>query len=159
MTKTQQLATRFRDLFLEGKWIANTNYKETLLNINWNQATTKVKSLNTIALLTQHINYYIEGVLQVFEGGNLTIKDKYSFDFKSISSQQEWEALLNTFFTNTENFANHLEVMSNQKLNENFVKKEYGNYLRNIEAMIEHGYYHLGQINLIKKLIKSKTYA
>lgn len=66
---------------------------------------------------------------RLFEGGNLTIKDKYSFDFKSISSQQEWEALLNTFFTNTENFANHLEVMSNQKLNENFVKKEYGNYL------------------------------
>lgn len=36
-----------------------------------------------------------------------------------------------------------------------FVKQEYGTYLRNIEAQIEHSYYHLGQISLIKKMIMS----
>ncbi len=32
-------------------------------------------------------------------------------------------------------------------------KEEYGSYALNIEAQIEHSYYHLGQISLIKKIL------
>jgi len=34
----------------------------------------------SIAALTFHINYYVAGVLNVFQGGKLEIRDKYSFD-------------------------------------------------------------------------------
>lgn len=44
--------------------------------------------------------------------------------------------------------------MPDQKLEEVFVEEKYGTYLRNIEGVIEHSYYHLGQISLIKKLIE-----
>ena len=43
--------------------------------------------------------------------------------------------------------------MPNEKLENNFVDKKYGSYRRNIEGMIEHSYYHLGQISLIRKMI------
>jgi hypothetical protein len=43
--------------------------------------------------------------------------------------------------------------MDDNLLNQSFVKEEYGSYSRNIEAQIEHSYYHLGQISLLKKLI------
>lgn len=43
--------------------------------------------------------------------------------------------------------------MPEEKLNEDFVDKKYGTYLRNIDGMIEHSYYHLGQIVWIKKVI------
>ena len=43
--------------------------------------------------------------------------------------------------------------MSDDKLTDVFVKEEYGTYHRNINAIIEHSYYHLGQISLIKKLL------
>ena len=46
--------------------------------------------------------------------------------------------------------------MSNEKFNEPFVDEKYGLYLRNIDGMIEHSYYHLGQISLINKLLKNK---
>lgn len=46
--------------------------------------------------------------------------------------------------------------MSVEKLNLPFVNEKYGTYLRNIDGLIEHSYYHLGQITLIKKLIKLK---
>lgn len=36
-----------------------------------------------------------------------------------------------------------------------FVMEKYGTYLRNLEGVIEHSYYHLGQIAIIKKQIKS----
>jgi hypothetical protein len=42
------------------------------------------------------------------------------------------------------------------KLEEVFDDKKYGNYYRNITGIIEHNHYHLGQIVLIKKIISVK---
>jgi hypothetical protein len=46
--------------------------------------------------------------------------------------------------------------MPDKKLKEVFTDKKYGSYERNINAMIEHSYYHLGQITLIKKMLLEK---
>ncbi len=153
MEKPSQLANRFREVILDGKWIANTNFKDKLTDVSWKQATTKVGSLNTLAMLAFHINYYIGGVLNVFEGGELEIRDKYSYDLPAISSQQDWENLLDEFWSNTQKFAEHVERMSEEQLDQVFVKEAYGTYRRNIEGMIEHSYYHLGQVSLIKKMV------
>ncbi|WP_042721046.1 DinB family protein [Flavobacterium sp. B17] len=153
MSTTLQLAKRFREVILDGLWIANTNFKDQLSNVNWEQATTKIGSLNTIAMLTFHIDYYIEGLINVFEGGDLEIRDKYSFDLPAIESQDQWETLVNKLLSDAEKFANLLEQMPDSKMNEPFVDEKYGTYLRNIDGMIEHCYYHLGQITLIRKLL------
>lgn len=149
----KDLANRLREVLLDGKWIANTNLKEQITSISWKQAIERVEDLNTIALLTFHVNYYLKGVLNVFQGGNLEIKDKYSFDMPKISSETDWLNLVNEFISNAEKFISHVEKMEDNLLTQPFVKEEYGSYLRNIEAQIEHSYYHLGQVSLIKKLI------
>lgn len=150
-----QLASRFREVMLNGKWIANTNYRDLLSDVSFEEAIQKVGSLNTIAALTFHINYYIKGILNVFEGGKLEIRDKYSFDMTPVQSQDDWNAMVAELFSNSENFAAHLEGMSSEKLNSVFVDEKYGSYQRNIEAMIEHAYYHLGQLSLIKKILRN----
>lgn len=149
----QDLADRLKEVLLNGKWIANTNFKEEIISISWEQAIEKVGNLNTIALLTFHVNYYIKGLLNVFEGGNLEIKDKFSFDMTEITSEMDWFNLVDEFVSNAEKFINRVETIDDCLLTQAFVKEEYGSYLRNIEAQIEHSYYHLGQITLIKKLI------
>lgn len=153
MSSTSQLAKRFREVMLDGLWIANTNFKDQLKDISLEQATAKVGSLNTIAALTFHIDYYIAGLINVFEGGDLEIRDQFSFDLPSIESQEKWEELLHKLWNDSEKFAVLLEKMPDSKMNEVFVDEKYGTYLRNIDGMIEHAYYHLGQITLIKKLI------
>ena len=150
------LAHRLQEVLLDGKWIANTNFKEQILSITWKQAIQKVDNLNTIAQLTFHINYYLKGVLNVFEGGNLEISDKYSFDMPEITSETDWQHLVNDFLNTAQKFINHVEKMDNKLLEQPFVKEAYGTYLRNIEAQIEHSYYHLGQVSLIKKMILQK---
>lgn len=157
MKKTQAIADRFREVILNGTWIANTNFKHQLANLNWEIATTKYGSLNSIALLAQHIHYYINGIKNVFLGGDLEIKDKFSFDFKPMESQLEWEVFLNTFWQDSEEFASLIEQMAETKLDEVFIDAKYGSFQRNIDAMIEHCYYHLGQIVLINKLINEYT--
>ena len=151
------LANRFREVLLNGVWIANTNYKHQLTDISWQQANSKIGSLNTIAALTFHINYYIAGILPVFDGGSLDIKDKYSFYTPGITSQKDWESLVNSLITNAEVFANKVEQLEDNQLLDAFVDEKYGSYQRNIEGMIEHCYYHLGQISLIKKMILEKN--
>ncbi|MDR6516096.1 hypothetical protein [Chryseobacterium camelliae] len=84
MSLTVQLAKRFREVLLDGVWIANTNFKDQLSGVTWQQATAKIGSLNTIAMLTFHIDYYIAGLVHVFEGGNLEISDQYNFDLPPI---------------------------------------------------------------------------
>lgn len=149
-----ELANRLREVLLNGKWIANTNFKEQITTTTWQQAIHKVENLNTIASLTFHVNYYIRGLLDVFEGGSLEIKDKFSFDSPEIKSEADWNNLVQMFISNAEEFIAHVEQMDDKVLNKPFVKEEYGTYLRNIEAQIEHSYYHLGQVSLIKKMIK-----
>ncbi|MFN2458022.1 MAG: DUF1572 domain-containing protein [Chitinophagaceae bacterium] len=157
MKSAYEIAKRFREVILIGTWVANTNYKHQLTDLNWEIAITKFNSLNTIAVLAQHIHYYINGVKNVFKGGSLDIKDKYSFDFLPIQSQNEWEKFLTKFWNDAEEFASLIELMSEEKLKGVFVDEKYGTYQRNIDGIIEHSYYHLGQIVLIKKILLNEN--
>lgn len=153
MNHSIKLANRFREVILNGTWIANTNFKNELENLDWKIATARLSNMNTISTLAQHIHYYISGIKNVFLGGNLEINDRYSFDFPEIGSQEEWKNFLTKFWNDSEEFASLIEKMTEEKLNHGFVDEKYGTYLRNIDGMIEHSYYHLGQIVLIKKAL------
>ncbi len=155
MKKSVLIVNRLKEVFLNGYWIANTNYKDQLEKISWQEAIHQVENLNTIAALTFHINYYLVGLLHVFNGGPLEIKDQYSFNLPPIHSENDWKKLIDEFLTNAELFTSAVEKMPEEKFNDNFVDEKYGTYLRNIEAVIEHSYYHLGQIVLIRKLISA----
>lgn len=156
MQRTTYIANRVREVLLNGRWIANTNFKSAIENVRWYEATYRIENLNTVAALIYHVNYYLGGLINVFEGGGLEIRDRYSFDLPPIHSDTQWKDLVNIFLSNAEKFANHVENMPDEKLNEIFVDEKYGTYLRNIEGIIEHSYYHLGQISLLVKMIKER---
>ncbi len=156
MTIASQIASQFREVQLNGTWVS-TNLKAELDTVTWEQANIKIADLNTIADLAFHINYYVAGVLQVLEGGTLDIRDKFSFERPPIESKADWDQLLAKAYSDAERFAVLLEKLEDGQLQEGFVKVEYGNYFRNMAGMIEHSYYHLGQIVLLKKLITAQT--
>lgn len=156
MERNTDLANRLKEVLLNGRWIANTNLKIQIENVTWVQATQKNGTLNTIAALTYHVNYYLAGLLNVFKGGELEIRDKYSFDLPPIESETDWKNLIDEFQRNAEKFVDEVAKMPDRKLDETFVDEKYGTYLRNIEGVIEHSYYHLGQLSLIRKLINDK---
>ncbi|MEY4259467.1 MAG: hypothetical protein RL656_440 [Bacteroidota bacterium] len=153
MENNRELAKRFSDVILNNSWVANNSYKNQLTDLPLEVVLFKYQSLHSIAALTQHVHYYIAGILNVFNGGNLDIKDIYSFDFPPIHTIEQWHTFLAVFWTDAASFTQKLEEMDENTLNSIFVKKEYGTYYFNINTLIEHSYYHLGQIVLIKKLI------
>jgi hypothetical protein len=152
MNKNEDLARRIRDVFLSGKWIANTNYKELLSEIGVELAVHKAGNLNSIAALTFHINYYLEGLIRVLDGAPLDIRDRYSFDLSPLPSEQDWTRLVARLLHNAELFAAKVQHLPEEKLDAPFTDPRYGTFQMNIEAVIEHSYYHLGQISLLKKI-------
>jgi len=157
MSKSKNLASRLQEVLVDGSWIAKTNIQEQLNKTNLEEANFKIGDHNSIAALTFHINYYLRGILEVFNGGDLTIRDQYSFEMADITSDNDWRALVDSFKSNAHAMIDRIRNFPENRWEESFVKEAYGSYERNIEGLIEHSYYHFGQISLLLKLIKNKT--
>jgi len=152
MSTTKQIAKHARDVHFGGNWTC-VNLKDTLADISWEQAIVKVQQLNSMATLLYHINYYVSTIIKVLQGGPLDAHDKYSFDCPPIQSQEDWDLLRNKAWADAAVLANLVEALPDEKLSEDFTDKKYGSYFRNLQGMIEHSHYHLGQIAVIKKML------
>lgn len=152
MNITAQIAKNLREVYFGGNW-TGVNLKESLADVNWKQATTRVYSLNTIASLVYHTNYYVRVALKVFNEEPLDAHDKYSFDLEPIQSQQDWEKLLDKTWADANTFATLIEELPESRLWDTFMTEKYGNYYRNIHGIIEHAHYHLGQIVFLRKIL------
>lgn len=154
MNLSGQLAKHLRDVHFGGNWTC-VNLKAVLEDVTWQQAITKAGSFNTIATLLFHIDYFVVVVAKVLQGGPLDGKDTLSFNHPPIQSSEDWQALMDKAWSDAEEFADLIEQLPESKLWEDFSDDKYGTYYRNIQGIIEHSHYHLGQITLIKKLIQA----
>ena len=157
MNVTIQIAKHLREVHFGGNW-TTVNMKEQLADVTWEEATTQVYSFNTIATLVYHTGYYVSAVLKVLQGGALEAKDEYSFNHPPITCSEDWEKLLDKAWADAELFAGLIEQLPEHLMWEDFTDKKYGIYYRNLHGIIEHMHYHLGQIVLIKKIIRSGEY-
>jgi len=148
------LAKHIRDVHFGGNW-TSVNLKDALAGISWQQATLCLPECHSIAALVYHANYYISAVTGVLQGHPLQAKDAFSFDLAPIQCQADWEKLLSKTWTDAANFATLVEQLPEHKLWEPFTDEQYGSYYRNIQGIIEHTHYHLGQIVQVKKILES----
>ena len=154
MAYIHQIAKHFRDVYFGGNW-TSVNLKDTLTDVHWETATTKVHNLNTIATLVFHIHYYVLPVMKVLQGEPLVASDKFSFDHPPIQSEDDWRTFVAKVLAEGEMFATQIEQLDDAILLEIFSDPKYGNYYRNLHGIIEHTHYHLGQIAVLKKIIKT----
>lgn len=152
MKTTQHIARQIREVYFGKNW-SGPYLKQQIEGVTWIQAITKVHNINTIATLVFHMNYYAEGVTQYLQGGELEIRDKFSFEHPPIESKEDWEAFLNHVFDSGEKFATQVEKLPDSILDNIFFDKAYGNYARNFMGIVEHFHYHLGQITILKKFL------
>ncbi|AGC75167.1 hypothetical protein LX97_02455 [Nonlabens dokdonensis] len=151
--KSQILAQRYDDVIFNGKHIANTNYHAFLQEIDYETAISRDLHVNSIAQLTRHVHYYINGVAQALQTGHLKIKDAHSFDFEPIQNETEWNYIKKIFFKDASTLSKLIKETPEFKLALPFIDEKYGSLERNINMMVEHCYYHLGQMVLLSKII------
>lgn len=153
MQYTHQIAKHLREVYFGGNWTC-VNFKETLSDVSWQEADTQIATCNSIATLLNHTHYYIVLVTKVLQGEALNGKDEWSFAHPPILSAEDWEKMQTKVWEDAEQFALLMEAFPEDKLSEIFTDEKYGIYYRNLQGIIEHLHYHLGQIVIIKKMIK-----
>ena len=93
----------------------------------------------------------------VLRGEELKASDKDSFNVPVIDSETDWENMKELCWQKVDTYIKFIENMNDDALNGLFYGEKYGTWLRNIVGLLEHNYYHLGQISLIKKILRNQT--
>lgn len=153
MTHAQILAQSLRELYFGKNWTA-VNLKDTLADIEWQESKVSYQQSNTILALVYHIHYYIKVTMPVLDNQEFDAHDRYAFDHPEINSQDEWDSFIEHIFQFASIFADKVEQCSDAKIFSHMPEKKWGTLHKNIKGIVEHGYYHLGQIVLLKKLIR-----
>ncbi|MCJ8209248.1 DUF1572 domain-containing protein [Mucilaginibacter sp. RS28] len=156
MDTSAQLAKHLKEVYFGGNWTAS-NLTAQLADVSWQEAIAKVGTLNTIAALSYHIGYYVTAISSVLKGQPLTAKDKFSFDHPPVESEEAWSAMLMRIRSEAEELIRLIEGLPSEALDKDFADPKYGTYYRNLLGLIEHTHYHLGQIAVIKKLIRERV--
>lgn len=150
MLLSQHLSKHIKDVHFGGNW-TTSSLQEHLHDVNLEMALSKKEGMNTIAALCYHINYYIVAVTEVLKGGTLNASDAYSYNHPSFSTDEEWQVFKEKMWTDVNVFADLILQITDEQMWQPFVNEKYGNYYRNIQGIVEHTHYHLGQIVVIKK--------
>lgn len=152
MKTTKLISNNLNQVYFGGNWTAS-NFKDTLDGVTLEMAIKKVDNSNTILALSYHIHYYLKGTMDALKDGNLTIRDKYSFDHPTLQNEVEWQDFKNNIWKEAKEFITLIETLDDDILQTNFIEEKYGSYYRNFAGIIEHTHYHLGQIAIIKKMV------
>lgn len=152
MKKTQLLAKNLHQVYFGGNWTAS-NFKDQLKDVTLKTATKKSNNLNTIIALSYHIHYYLKGTMDAIKTGDLTIRDKFSFNHPELKTEAEWQTFQDNIWKEAKEFIGLIEKLDDSVLETFLAEEKYGTYYRNLAGIIEHTHYHLGQIALVKKVL------
>lgn len=150
---THALARHIREIHFGNNW-SDSAMQEVLKDVTWQQAiATPIPSVHSIAVLVYHTNFYLNYVHKSIREGVYKFDHDDSFKVTPIESEADWQALLQQSWDDAEAFAQTVEKLS-ENLNLFKVIPPFQNsFYKNIQGIIEHNHYHLGQIALLKKLI------
>ena len=155
MSISKEIAKQINEVHFGGNW-TDSNLKDQLSDLSWEEANISVYSFNTIATLVFHMNYYITRAIHVLNGRPLLAKDIDSFNHVPINSPEAWKLAQQKIWEEARVLETLIETMPDEQLWKEFAEKKYGNYYRNLQVIIEHFHYHLGQIAFIKKIVKNE---
>ncbi len=103
MNTPHHLAKHIRDVHFGGNWTC-TNLKDTLSDVTWQQATTKIDNFNSIATLVYHIHYFVLAANTVLTGLPLDSKDELSFNHPPITCESDWNQFLDEVFATGDSY-------------------------------------------------------
>lgn len=153
MNVSTQISKHLKEVYFGDNW-TYSNLQQHIKDVTWKEAIHTIEGINSIATLVYHMNYYVQEVTKVFEGNELKASDKLSFTHPPIKSQTDWDQFLETVFADALHFADLIDKFPSKKLTEDIAAPKYGSYYRNLHGIIEHLHYHLGQIVILKKIIR-----
>lgn len=146
----QHMGKHYRQAFFGGNWSDNC-YQQHIDGLDYRLATEAQPGANSIAAIVYHVHFFINGVLSVLEGRELVTGDDKSWQTPSFTSQAEWDSFVARVLAEAEQLAQALEALPEGGIWAHFYDPKYSSIFTNGLGILEHSYYHLGQIALLRK--------
>lgn len=115
-------------------------------------------SVNTIASLLHHITFYNRVLEQRLKGIDPYINEANGFDMPAIKNAADWEALKADNLQSATDLAAMIKDIPDEVLHQPILQTPGStSYYRQLHGVTEHAHYHLGQIVILKHLLRNKA--
>lgn len=153
MKITQLIAQHVTEVHEGGNW-TEVNIKDTLADVGYKEAATvTTASYNTIAALVHHLSFYNDVVMQRLSGNDPVISESNGFDMAAIENEADWMNLKERNLQSARQLASAISEFPEEKIFE-LTATGHATHYKTLHGIAEHAHYHLGQIMLLKKLIR-----
>jgi len=152
MATTNLIADHIKQVYEGDNW-TDVNIADTIKNINWQQAQQHTPgSPNTIASLLHHLCYWNEILMQRIQGIDPEVPEINGYDVDKLKDENDWNELKEKAHQSFIQLADRVKEFPEEKLSETYATGK-PSYYKNFQGIVEHAYYHLGQIVILKNLL------
>ena len=152
MKETERIASLMQSLYNGSPWI-DVNLRDSLSGITAAEAARKLSpQMNSIWEILHHLIKWRQNVLKRIQGKVMTTPSHNYFEPVSDQSEKAWQKSLQLLEKSQHEWIWLLSNFSSADFKTIYPVNRL-NYYEHIHGIIQHDAYHLGQINLLKKLI------
>jgi uncharacterized damage-inducible protein DinB len=113
-------------------------------------------SPNTIVALLHHITFYNEVVLERLKRNIPFMSNANGFDVPVLNNERDWIELKERNIQSAQYLAEAVKQFPEEKIFEPILP-DFSTVYKTLHGVIEHTHYHLGQIVIIKNLLRFQT--
>lgn len=140
---------------LKGNW-SDIFLTDVLQDVTLDEANFIPPSKNSIAMLVHHLKFYNDVVILRLQNDTRPVNyETNGFDVPVLSSGESWQQLKEDTFSSFIKLAEEVEAMPEGKLFE-LTPSGSATFYKTLHGVVEHAHYHMGQMMIIKKLIRNK---
>lgn len=156
MKINEEIARQLLEMYNGSNW-TEVCLKSTLSDVSFSEATTLTRaSKHNIAEITHHITYYVRVVEHRLLGTNFDPSHAESFRLKNLEGDIDWQQQLSLLEHAIQDLADAVTKMDDSRMGD-ALKPTGDSVYKSLHGVIEHCYYHLGQIVSVKKLLRSSV--
>lgn len=155
MRIAEAIALHLLDVHFGENW-TDVWITKVLDDINWKEAVQPTAgSPNTIASLLHHITYYNKVIQQRLQGTDPAIDERNGFNPPPIHDFHDWVMLKTENLQSATDLAEMIRQLPDESLHEPIggLPGASSRY-RQLHGTVEHAHYHLGQIVILKNLLR-----
>jgi hypothetical protein len=155
MKITELIAQHLLEVHEGNNW-TEVDLSSTLKDISLKEATMRTKaSTNSIASLLYHLTFWNRVIVKRINGIVVADTENNGFSGPELQDEEDWLRLKADNIASAHELANAIRSVNVAAL-ELPILPEHASAYRNLQGSVEHVHYHLGQIVILKQLVRAE---
>jgi uncharacterized damage-inducible protein DinB len=156
MKITERIAAHILEVHEGNNW-TEVDVRTTLSDVSLKEATMRTKaSVNSIASILQHLTFWNRVIVKRVNGIIVAVTADNGFSGPFLHDEEDWNRLKADNISSAYELAEAIRNFDEARL-EQPILPEHASAYKNLQGSVEHVYYHLGQIVILKQLIRAES--